>query len=98
MGCGDSGELTVDSVKEEREETIAEGTACEFVLISTDIAHRLNHYRICTPENDKEEAKRVKALQKALDDCFEQCDEDCPDENGGKTQANLDCVSTCKGN
>ena len=87
----------VDNTVTTLTEAVATGPACAYGLaISNDIAHRLNHYRICMPESGQEQ-KQADALQKAVDDCCELCDFSFPDEAGNKTQSNLDCVAQCKG-
>ena len=78
-------------------EAVVTGPACAYGLtISNDVAHRLNHYRICVPESGQEQ-KQADALQRAIDDCFEQCDSSFPDVGGGKTEENIGCVAQCKG-
>lgn len=92
----DSDGGAVTAATTELTEAVTTGPACAYFAISSDIQHRLNHYRICVPEAGKEQ-KRLDALQEALNDCFEQCDDTCPDEGGSKTDSNLACVKQCKG-
>ena len=73
-GCGGAEAPTVAEVVEHQTEAAETGTPCVFTWISSDIQHRLQHYRVCTPEAGQEQ-KQADALQDALDDCFGLCDE-----------------------
>ena len=88
-GCGGAEAPTVDEVVEHQTKAEAEGTPCEYTWISSDIQHRLNHYRVCTPKGEKQ----AKALQDALDDCFSLCDETY--EFG--SEGGVACTQQCKG-
>ena len=97
FACGRSEEvkdnLTVDAVVENQTENVKEGPVCEYTFISTDIQHRLNHYRVCYDENGND-AKRIKALEKAIENCVELCndtfDAGCDD--------NTTCIKQCNDN
>jgi len=91
-GCGPTEAPTVDEVVEHQVEAAEAGTPCEFTWISKDIQHRLNHYRVCTPETGQEQ-KQADALQDALDDCFGLCDETF----GPETEKGTSCTEQCKG-
>ena len=73
-------------------EAVVSGPSCAYGLaISNDIAHRLNHYRICAPETGAEQ-KKADAYADALNDCFSLCDETYPE-----TEDNIACTTQCKG-
>jgi len=88
FACGKSEELTVDAIVESQTEKIETGPDCEYTFISKDIAHRLNHYRVCYDEND---AKRIKALENAIEDCVELCN----DTFDAGCDENAACVNQC---
>jgi len=88
-GCGPTEAPTVDEVVEHQTEAAEVGTPCEYTWISTNIQHRLNHYRVCTPKGEKQ----AEALQNALDDCFGLCDE--THEFG--SEDGVACTQQCKG-
>ena len=90
-GCGAAEAPTVDEVVEHQVEAAAAGTPCEFTWISSDIQHRLNHYRVCIPEIGQEQ-QQTDALQDALDDCFGLCDESF----GFGTEEGISCTQQCK--
>lgn len=84
---------TVGHAIEYREGAVkADGPTCEFVFISSDMEHRLNHYRICVADPGDAE-KAAEQLLKAIQDCCYVC------SNGfveGSESSEV-CKATCRG-